>query len=59
MSGQFGGAINYTIFSIWLFLAFSGFAIAMSSLSALQHYENETGISDGAKNCAAVRICSN
>lgn len=47
MSGQLGGAINYSIFSLWLFLAFVGFAIAMSSLSALQHYENKTGISDG------------
>jgi hypothetical protein len=48
MSGQFGGVVNYTIFSIWLFMAFAGFAIFLSSLSALQHYENETGISDGA-----------
>jgi hypothetical protein len=48
LSGQLGGAVNYSIFSLWLFLSFAGFAIFMSSLSALQHYENETGISDGA-----------
>lgn len=47
ISGQVGGPINYAIFSFWIFMSFAGFAIAMSSMSALQHYENKTGISDG------------
>lgn len=33
------------MFSLWLFLAFAGFAIALGSLAALQHYENHTGLS--------------
>ncbi|BDA49382.1 hypothetical protein COCOBI_13-4940 [Coccomyxa sp. Obi] len=52
ISSQVGGPVNYAIFSFWIFISFAGWAIAMSSMSALQHYENKTGISDGANGWA-------
>ncbi|KAK9918602.1 hypothetical protein WJX75_005254 [Coccomyxa subellipsoidea] len=47
ISGQVGGPVNYAIYSFWIFISFAGWAIALGSMSALQHYENKTGISDG------------
>ena len=46
-SAPFGSRLNYCSFAIWLFLAYAGWAIALGSLSALQHYENNSGLSDG------------
>ena len=37
--------MNYAFFSLWLALGFSGWIIACSGLSALQRYENHSGIS--------------
>ena len=39
--------MNYAFFSVWLALGFSGWIIACAGLSALQRYENHSGISDG------------
>ena len=47
LSSQVGGPANYSYFSFWLFIAFAGWAISLGSLSALQHYENRSGLSDG------------
>ena len=47
ITGQVGGLVNYIIFSFWIFVSFAGWIVALSSLSALQHYENDTGISAG------------
>lgn len=37
--------MNYAFFSLWLALGFSGWIIACAGLSALQRYENHSGIS--------------
>ena len=37
--------MNYAFFSVWLALGFSGWIIACAGLSALQRYENHSGIS--------------
>ena len=37
--------MNYAFFSVWLALGFSGWIIACSGLSALQRYENHSGLS--------------
>lgn len=47
ITGQVGGLVNYIIFSFWIFISFAGWIVALSCLSALQHYENDTGISAG------------
>ena len=47
MSAPLGSRLNYFFFVFWLFLAYAGFSIALGSLSALQHYENHSGLSDG------------
>ena len=47
MSAPFGSRLNYFFFAFWLFMAYAGWAIALGSLSALQHYENHSGLSDG------------
>lgn len=47
LSSQVGGPVNYLFFCFWLFIAFAGWAITLGSLSALQHYENKSGLSDG------------
>ena len=39
--------MNYAFFSLWLALGFSGWIIACAGQSALQRYENHSGISDG------------
>ena len=46
-TSQLGGPVNYAFFSLWLALGFSGWMIACACLSALQRYENHSGISDG------------
>ena len=45
MTSQLGGPVNYAFFSLWLALGFSGWIIACSGMSALQRYENHSGIS--------------
>lgn len=39
--------MNYAVTSIWLFLAFAGWAIALGGLSALQRYVNGSGSNGG------------
>lgn len=56
LSSQVGGPINYSFFSFWVFMGFAGFAITLGSLSALQHYENKTGLSDGPTGGWCVRL---
>ena len=45
ISSQLGGPVNYAFFSVWLALGFSGWIIGCAGLSALQRYENHSGIS--------------
>ena len=49
--------MNYAFFSVWLALGFSGWIIACSGLSALQRYENHSGISDGAFILSRAHAC--
>lgn len=39
--------MNYAVTSLWLFLAYAGWAIALGGLSALQHYVNDSGSNGG------------
>ncbi|CAL8462068.1 g1599 [Coccomyxa elongata] len=53
ITSQLGGVVNYAIFSFWLFISFAGWIIALSCLSALQRYENNSGLSvDGGSGWA-------
>ncbi len=59
ITGQLGGVVNYAIFSFWLFISFAGWIIALSCLSALQHYENTSGLSvDGEAMPLLLPLCS-
>lgn len=57
ITSQLGGVVNYAIFSFWLFISFAGWIIALSCLSALQRYENDTGLSVDGK-AVLMPLCS-